>query len=137
MNHVTLMGNLTRDPEVKQTGSGTALCSFSVAVNRQWKDASGEKKEEVSFIDCDAWGKTAENIARFFGKGRQILVEGRLKQETWEDKGGGGKRSKLKVVVDTFHFTSSGKGEGGGAPGQGVGSGRAAPPAADEIDVPF
>lgn len=131
MNIVIIMGNLTRDPELKHTGSNQAVANFSVAVNEKWTDKSGEKKERVAFIDCEAWGKTAENIAKFFQKGKPIIVEGRLKQETWDDKATGAKRSKLVVTVDTFHFVGSGK--GAATPSDGGG----ALPQIDESTVPF
>ena len=98
-NQVTLMGNMTRDPEGKFATSGMAISSFTIAVNRKWKD-----KEEVSFIDCTAFGKTAELIQKFFTKGKPILVSGRLKQDTWEDRNTGQKRSKLGVIVETMTF---------------------------------
>ncbi len=135
MNIAILMGNLTRDPEMKHTGSNNAVANFAVAVNEKWTDKSGEKKERVAFIDCEAWGKTAENIARFFTKGKPIIVEGRLKQDTWDDKATGAKRSKLLVTVDTFHFVGSGKGEGGAAPARAA-TGGGLPPIDDE-SVPF
>lgn len=117
-NKVIIAGHLTRDPEVKYLSSGSAICNFSVAVSEKWKDkASGEMKESTAFIDCDAWGKTAEIIGEHFAKGKPILVEGRLKQENWDDKETGKKRSKLKVTVDSFQFLGGGKGEG--APSQG------------------
>lgn len=115
MNKVILLGNLTRDVEIKYTPSNNAVANLSVAVNRKWTSAAGEKKEEVAFIDMEAWGKTAENIAKFFAKGRPILVEGRLKQETWDDKETGKKRSKLLVSIDTFHFCGGDKQDKGGS----------------------
>lgn len=117
-NKVIIAGHLTRDPEVKYLSSGSAICNFSVAVSEEWKDkTSGEMKKSTAFIDCDAWGKTAEIIGEHFCKGKPILVEGRLKQENWDDKETGKKRSKLKVTVDSFQFLGGGKGEG--APSQG------------------
>ena len=107
MNRVILMGNLTRDVELRHTNANKAVGKFGLAVNRKWKDASGEQQEETMFIDCEAWGKTAELIAQHFTKGRQILLEGRLKLDQWEDKDSGAKRSKHLMVVDAFHFTGS------------------------------
>jgi single-strand DNA-binding protein len=105
VNKVFLGGRLTRDPELRYTASGTSLCSFGIAVNRVWYDkGSGTKKEETCFVDCTAWAKTAENIAKFFKKGREIFVEGRLKLDEWTDKTSGSRRSKLQVVVDSFDF---------------------------------
>lgn len=111
LNNVTLAGTLTRDPEVSYTPKGTAVANFSLAINRVWKDDSDQKHEEVAFIDCEAWGRTAEVIEEFTGKGHTILIEGRLKQDTWDDKTTGQKRSKLKVVVEKFHFVSKPKSE--------------------------
>jgi single-strand DNA-binding protein len=100
---VIVMGNLTRDPELKYLTSGTALCKITVAVNRTWKSQAGEKKEEVSFIDCTAWGRRAEVVAEYFSKGDPIMVEGHLKQENWETPEGQ-KRSKLGVTLESFQF---------------------------------
>lgn len=135
-NKVIIAGHLTRDPEVKYLNSGSAICNFSVAVSEKWKDkTSGEMKESVAFIDCDAWGKTAEIIGQHFQKGKAILVEGRLKQENWDDKETGKKRSKLKVTVDSFQFLGGGKGEGGGQSQGDYQKADADVPAGDE--VPF
>ncbi len=113
-NKVILMGNLTRDPETKSTTSGQSVTNFSLAVNRTWRDASGAQQEAVSYIDCVAWGKAGEIIAQYLGKGRAVLVSGRLDQRSWEDKETGGKRSKVEVVVEDFNFVDSGSGAGGG-----------------------
>ena len=99
-----ICGNLTRDPEMRATPSGAQVCSFSVAVNRTYKDASGATVESVSYIDCSAWGKTGETINRYMKKGRGILLSGRLEQRSWEDKTTGGKRSRVEIVVDDFNF---------------------------------
>ena len=99
-----LTGNLTRDPELRSTPNGASVCSFSVAVNRTFRGADGENKEEVSFIDCTAWGKLGETIAQYAHKGSSVLVSGRLSQRSWEDKNGGGKRSRTEVVVEDFNF---------------------------------
>jgi len=104
LNSVTLLGNLCRDPELRYTPKGSAIASFSLAVNRQWKDESGADKEEVSFIDCTAWSKTAELIGQYYKKGSPILFEGRLKQDSWDDKQTGQKRTKLGVVVEKLTF---------------------------------
>src|SRR4029077_13717398 len=103
-NKVILMGNLTRDPEMRVTPTGLAICKFTVAVNRKFKMQSGEEREEVAFIDVDTFGKQAETISKYFTKGKPILVEGRLKQDKWEDKNTKEKRSKLMVVMETFGF---------------------------------
>lgn len=112
-NKVILMGNLTRDPETRATPSGQSVTNFSLAVNRSWKGADGSQQEAVSYIDCVAWGKPGEIIAQYLGKGRAVLVSGRLDQRSWEDKETGGKRSKVEVVVEDFNFV--GDGQGGGA----------------------
>lgn len=109
-NKVILMGNLTRDPETRQTPNGQSVTNFSLAVNRTWKGQDGSTQEQVSFIDCVAWGKTGEVIAQYMQKGRPILVEGRLDQRSWEQDGN--KRSKVEVIVDTFNFVGGG-GDGG------------------------
>lgn len=107
LNRVFLMGNLTRDPEVRATANNQTVTKFGVACNRKWvKD--GQTQEEVTFVDCEAWGKAAENIGRFFTKGKPILVEGRLRLDQWDAKDGT-KRSKLLVVVDTFTFVGGPK----------------------------
>lgn len=111
-NKVVLMGNLTRDPEVRTTPNGQSVANFSLAVNRTWKDQSGQTQEAVSYIDCVAWGKAGEIIAQYLGKGRPVLVSGRLDQRSWEDKETGGKRSKVEVVVEDFNFVDSGSGGG-------------------------
>jgi single-strand DNA-binding protein len=115
-NKVILAGNLTRDPELRYTPKGSAVAGFSLAVNRTWKTESGESKEEVSFIEVEAWGRQAEVIAQYMRKGRPLLVEGRLKQDTWEDKNTHQKQSKLKVVLEGFSFIDSKAPEGGAAP---------------------
>ena len=102
-----ITGNLTRDPELRSTPNGASVCSFSVAVNRTYRDANGENKEDVSFIDCSAWGKLGEMIAQYAKKGSGVLVSGRLSQRSWEDKNGGGKRSRTEIVVEDFNFTGS------------------------------
>ncbi len=99
-----ITGNLTRDPELRSTPNGASVCSFSVAVNRNYRDSNGEAKEEVSFIDCSAWGKPGEIISQYGRKGTGILVCGRLSQHSWEDKNTGQKRSRVEVVVEDFNF---------------------------------
>jgi single-strand DNA-binding protein len=113
-NKVILAGNLTRDPELRYTPKGTAVARITLAVNRTWKSESGESKEEVSFVDVDVWGRQAEVISQYMKKGRPLLVEGRLKQDTWEDKNTKQKQSKLKVVLESFSFIDSNRGDSGG-----------------------
>lgn len=103
MNKVLLMGNLTRDVELRTAGA-SQVGKFGLAVNRKWVGSDGEKKEEVTFIDCEAWGKTAETMAKYLSRGRGVFIEGRLKLDQWDDKESGAKRSKLSVVVESFQF---------------------------------
>ena len=107
-NKVILMGNLTADPETRTTPNGQNVTSFSLAINRTWNNASGERQEETSFINCTAWGKTGETIAKYVSKGRQLLVSGRLQQRTWQDKDTGKNRSAIDVVVEEFSFVNDG-----------------------------
>lgn len=116
-NQVILMGNLTRDPQLKYLPSQTPVAEFGLACNRKFKSQSGEDREEVLFVDCAAFGKTGELINQYFTKGKPIFIQGRLKYDSWEDKQGGGKRSKLSVVVDNFQFIGGRDGGGGGGGG--------------------
>lgn len=116
-NKVILAGNLTRDPELRYTPKGTAVAKIGLAINRQWKDESGQQKEEVTFVDVDAFGRQAEVISQYLKKGRPILVEGRLKFDQWDDKQTNQKRSRLGVVLESFQFLDSGGGAGGGGGG--------------------
>ena len=149
-NKVILVGNLTRDPELRYTPKGTAVARLGLAVNRQWKTDAGEAREEVTFIDIDAFGRQAEVIGQYCKKGRPIMIEGRLKYEQWDDKQTNQKRSKLLVVLETFQFLGDGNRAGGegapaGAPAarRPAAAGEAPPPAADsegpplDDDVPF
>src|SRR5690242_11411473 len=153
-NKVILVGNLTRDPELRYTPKGTAIARIGMALNRTWKTETGETKEEVTFVDVDAFGRQAEVIAQYLKKGRPLLVEGRLKLDQWEDKNTHQKQSKLKVTLESFSFLDS-RGGGGGDTGGGEGSrsrsagpapspaasapepGEPEAPAAEEDDVPF
>lgn len=116
-NKVIIAGNLTRDPELRYTPKGTAVARITLAVNRNYTGEDGQKKEEVSFVDVDVWGRQAEVIGQYMKKGRPLLVEGRLKQDTWEDKNTKQKQSKLKVVLESFSFIDSNRGESGGESG--------------------
>jgi single-strand DNA-binding protein len=120
VNRVILIGNLTRDPQLKYLPSQTAVAEFGLATNRKFKSATGEDREEVCFVDCTAFGRSAEVINQYCQKGKQLYIEGRLKFDSWEDKQGGGKRSKLTVVIENFQFLG-GRDAGGGAPSQGGG----------------
>ena len=122
-NKVILAGNLTRDPQLRYLPSQTAVVDFGLAVNHKWRTPQGEDREEVLFIDCSAFGKMAETINKYCQKGKPILVEGRLKYETWDDKESGGKRSKHKVVVDGFQFLGGRDSAPGGGGGGGGGGG--------------
>ena len=151
-NRVIVAGNLTRDPELRYTPKGTAVAKIGLAVNRTWKTESGESKEEVTFIDIEAWGRQAEVIAQYMRKGRPLLVEGRLKLDTWEDKNTHQKQSKLKVVLESFSFIDSKGTDAGPVPPSAEAPRRPAPPSPakppeapgaaegpgpEEDDVPF
>jgi single-strand DNA-binding protein len=127
LNKVMIMGNLTRDPEIKYTPKGMAIAVFGVAVNRVWTNEAGEKQEEVTFIDIEMFGRKAEVVGEYFKKGKPIYVEGRLKLDAWEDKTSGQKKSKLKVIGETFEFLGSREG-GGGGQSSGGGESHDAPP---------
>lgn len=117
-NQVILMGHLTRDPQSKFLPSQTQVCEFGLASNRKYKTASGEMRDDVLFIDCAAFGNVAKTIDTHFKKGKPIMVIGRLKLDTWEDKNGGGKRSKISAVVENFRFVGDrAASENGGAVG--------------------
>ena len=150
LNKVLLMGNLTRDPELRVTPKGTPICQFALAINRQFKMESGESREEVIYVDVEAWGKQGETIAKYCTKGRPLYVEGRLKLDQWEDKEGK-KQSKIRVVVEGFQFIdgprSGESGGGGGGGGRGRSNDSDAPArgnrgggshvAVSEDDIPF
>lgn len=138
LNRVTLAGNLTRDPELRYTPKGTAVVKFGIAINRTWKSESGDQKEEVTFVDVDGFGRTAEAIAQYLKKGNPIYVEGRLKLDSWDDKASGQKRSKLGVVLESFQFVG-GKSKTDSAPRAEHPTSKPAadaPPHEDD-DVPF
>ena len=148
-NKVILMGNLTRDPEIRYTPKGTAVARLGMAVNRKYTTESGESKEEVTFIDVDAWGKQAEVIAQYCRKGKALLVEGRLKLDQWDDKATGQKRSRLGVVLESFQFVGGRREDEGGGSGGGASPHPSAPsmrpaasdpldgPPPEEDDVPY
>lgn len=118
-NKVMIMGNLTRDPEIKYTPKGTAIADIGLAVNRNYTTDSGEKREEVTFIDVTLWGRVAEIVGEYCKKGRPLFVEGRLHLDTWDDKQTGQKRSKLKVVGENIQLLGSREGAAGGGSGGG------------------
>ncbi|MBR2658494.1 single-stranded DNA-binding protein [Candidatus Saccharibacteria bacterium] len=131
-----IVGNLTRDPELRSTQNGASVCSFSVAVNRVYRDTSGEQKEDVSFIDCSAWGKLGEMISQYAKKGTGVLVSGRLSQRSWEDKDGN-KRSRVEIVVEDFNFTGA-RGDGGNSSAASAAPAAVSEEAASELpaDIP-
>ena len=144
VNKVMLLGNCTRDPEVKYTPKGSAVTDVGIAVNRVYTTDGGEKREETTFVDVTMWGRQAEIAGEYLKKGRPVFIEGRLQLDSWDDKQTGQKRSKLRVVCENFQLLGSrdGGGEGGGSSRSG---GRPKPeksaPAADEEpsedDIPF
>jgi len=117
LNKTFLIGNLTRDPELRVTPKGTAVCQFGLAVNRQYKDESGATRDETAFIDIEAWGKQGELCSKYLQKGSLAFIEGRLRFDSWEDKTSGQKRNKLKVVLENVQFLTRGGGGGGGSGG--------------------
>jgi len=144
-NKVILVGNLTRDPELRYTPKGTAVAKIGIAINRSWKTETGETKEEVTFVDVDSFGRQAETLGQYMKKGRPIMIEGRLRLDSWEDKQSGQKRSKLGVVMESFQFLDYG-GRGadeGAAPAPRAKPASNAPPSeapeepTTEDDVPF
>lgn len=127
-NKVILMGNLTRDPELRYTPNNMAICKVGLAVNRRYKDQqTGEWIEKPTFVDVTVFGKRGESFEKYHKKGSMAFIEGRLEFDSWEDKNTGQKRSKLYVVADNWEFVSSGRGEGGGGGGGGGGYERSAP----------
>jgi single-strand DNA-binding protein len=110
-NKVILMGNLTRDVELRTTPSGQSVANFSLAVSRSWKDQNGQTQDQTSFINCVAWGKPGEIIAQYTSKGSPLLVSGRLDQRSWDDKESGQKRSTVEVNVEDFNFIGGGRGD--------------------------
>jgi len=114
-NKVLLMGNLTRDVQLKSLPSGQPVAEIAIAINRKYKTKDGQDREEVTYVDCECWGPRAEVINKYFSKGKPIFIEGRLRLDSWEDKDGQ-KRSKMRVVIDDFQFVEGrGGGSGGGA----------------------
>jgi single-strand DNA-binding protein len=149
-NKVILLGNLTRDPEVRYTPKGTAVTELGMAVNRVYTAENGEKREETTFVDVTLWGRTAEIAGEYLKKGRPVFIEGRLQLDTWDDKTSGQKRSKLKVVGEGLQLIGSRPGGGGGGGGGDEEGGssaprasrpapppKAAPSAPDDDEIPF
>jgi single-strand DNA-binding protein len=137
INRVFLAGNLTRDPQVRFLANEKAVAEFGLAINRKFKAGDGSLKEEVTFVDIEVWGRTAELCSQYLTKGRGCFVEGRLKLDTWEDKKDGSKRSKLRVVADNVQFLGSPQGRGGdGATADAEGDSGDAPAAAPRPSRP-
>src|SRR3954466_14559531 len=150
-NKVILLGNLTRDPEVRYTPKGSAVCDLGIAVNRSYTLDSGEKREEVTYVDVVLWARLAEIAGEYLKKGRPVFIEGRLQLDTWDDKQSGQKRSKLRVIGETMQLLGSRpSGTGGGGGGESGGDedrqsrGRpvappkaAGAPAPDDDEIPF
>ena len=152
-NKVILLGNLTRDPEVRYTPKGSAVTDIGLAVNRVYSTEGGEKREEVTFVDVTLWGRTAEIAGEYLKKGRPVLIEGRLQLDSWDDKQSGQKRSKLKVIGETMQLIGSRPGSGGGSEAEEGPSGggsyskpparssapppRPAPSEPDDDEIPF
>ena len=131
-NKVLLIGNLTRDPELKHTPSNQAVATIGLAVNRTYNTKDGEKREETTFVDCEAWGRTAEVMGQYLRKGRPVFLEGRLKLDQWQDRDGNN-RSKLKVVIENFQFIDSRGGGNAEAPAQASSPAQSVP----EDEIPF
>jgi len=144
-NKVILLGNLTRDPEVRYTPKGTAVTDLGLAVNRSYTAENGEKREEVTFVDVTFWGRTAEVAGEYLKKGRPVFVEGRLQLDSWDDKQSGQKRTKLKVIGENMQMLGAprGGGSGGGDEEGASRSSRPAPPpkaapsGPDDDEIPF
>ena len=152
-NKVILMGNLTRDPEVRYTPKGSAVTDIGLAVNRVYSTDNGEKREETTFVDVTLWGRTAEIAGEYLKKGRPVLIEGRLQLDSWDDKQSGQKRSKLKVIGESMQLLGGRPGGGGGEGDESMGGGggdrgssraRTNPPPArpaasepDDDEIPF
>src|SRR6478672_5911851 len=149
-NKVILLGNLTRDPEVRYTPKGSAVCDLGLAVNRNYSTENGEKREEVTFVDVVLWARLAEIAGEYLKKGRPVLIEGRLQLDSWDDKQSGQKRSKLRVIGETMQLLGSRQDGGGGESEEGMRSSRAsgggrssapppksAPSEPDDDEIPF
>ncbi|MCG8602176.1 MAG: single-stranded DNA-binding protein [Verrucomicrobiales bacterium] len=128
LNKVMLMGNITRDPEVRYTPKGTAVTDISLAVNRSYSLDDGERREETTFVEITYWGRQAEVIGEYMKKGRPLYVEGRLQLDQWEDKNTGQNRSRLKIVGENFQFLGGRDGNSGGGGGQQQPYQQSAPP---------
>jgi single-strand DNA-binding protein len=141
LNKVLLLGNVTRDPEVRYTPKGSAVCDLGVAVNRAYTTDSGEKREEVTFVDVTLWGRTAEVASEYLKKGRPVFIEGRLQMDTWDDKQTGQKRTRLRVVADNMQLLGGRPSGGAEAPGESRQTNappkKSATSEPDEDEIPF
>lgn len=141
LNKVLLLGNVTRDPEVRYTPKGSAVCDLGVAVNRAYTTDSGEKREEVTFVDVTLWGRTAEVASEYLKKGRPVFIEGRLQMDTWDDKQTGQKRTRLRVVADNMQLLGGRPPGGADATAESRQTGappkKSAPSEPDEDEIPF
>ena len=127
LNKVMLIGNLTRDPEVRYTPKGSAVCDMAIAVNRRYVNDAGERQEEVTYLDVVLWDKKAELAAQYLSKGKPVFIEGRLQMDSWEDKATGQKRTKIRIICENMQFLDSKGGGGGGHSGGDDGEGYGAP----------
>jgi single-strand DNA-binding protein len=136
LNKVMLIGNLTRDPELRYTPKGTAVTDISLAINRVWTNEQNARQEETIFVEVTLWGRQAELAQQYLSKGRMAYIEGRLQMDTWDDKETGKKRSKLKVIGENLQFLPDGKGGNGGGAPHANGSPQAARPAPQRPNGP-
>lgn len=135
LNKAILIGNLTRDPELRSLPSGIKVCTFSLATNRVWKDKNGARQESTDYHNVVVFGRQAETIAQYMKKGSSILVEGRMQTRSWDDKNSGEKKYRTEIVADRTQFGPKG-GSGGGAPASSSGSPKASPEETDSIEYP-
>ncbi|MAI66635.1 MAG: single-stranded DNA-binding protein [Phycisphaerae bacterium] len=133
-NKVLIMGNLTRDPELKQTPNNQSVAQIGLALNRKFKDREGNMREEVTYVECEAWGRTAEVMSQYLSKGKPVFIEGRLKLDQWQDKDGNN-RSKMKVVIESFQFIDSKGGQSSQPPANTTNPAPQTAPPTD--DIPF
>jgi len=141
LNKVLLLGNVTRDPEVRYTPKGSAVCDLGIAVNRAYTTDSGEKREEVTFVDVTLWGRTAEVASEYLKKGRPVFIEGRLQMDSWDDKQTGQKRTRLRVVAENMQLLGGRSAGGGDATAESrqttAPPKKSAAPESDEDEIPF
>jgi len=136
-NKVILIGNLTRDPELKFLPKGTGVCNISMAVNRRWRTEAGEEREDVYFADCKAFGKQAETLSQYVKKGHPLMIEGRLTREEWDDKKSGEKKSATRIMIESFQFLKSREDGAAPAPRRDAAPAASPKPDLDADDLPF